>query len=65
VVKMEEQIGRRLKRGECVHHIDENKLNNDLSNLALMTVSAHAKLHRIMDAQRGKVRERDKNGRFS
>ena len=65
VIKMEEMIGRRIKRGECVHHIDENKINNDLSNLALMTVSAHAKLHRIMDTQKGNVRERDEHGRFS
>ena len=65
LVVMEEHIGRKIKRGECVHHIDENKLNNCLDNLALMTLSAHAKLHRMMDAQRGIVRERDENGRFS
>ncbi len=29
-----------------VHHIDRNKLNNDLSNLLAITASAHIKLHR-------------------
>lgn len=28
-----------------VHHIDGNKTNNELSNLALMTNSAHSRLH--------------------
>ena len=29
-----------------VHHIDENKLNNSLDNLALTTAAGHRKLHR-------------------
>lgn len=36
-----------IPKGFVVHHIDMNPLNNDISNLALMTVSAHAKLHSI------------------
>ena len=28
-----------------VHHIDENKMNNDLSNLILLCRSCHMKLH--------------------
>jgi hypothetical protein len=28
-----------------VHHIDENPLNNDINNLALVTSTAHGKLH--------------------
>ena len=65
VVAMEEMIGRKLKPNECVHHIDECKTNNEISNLALMTRSAHAKLHRMLDAERGIIRERNENGRFS
>jgi len=65
VVEMESVIGRRITKGECVHHIDECKTNNHISNLALMTVSAHARLHRHLDAIRGETRERDENGRFS
>lgn len=45
VVLMEGIIGRKLYLNECVHHKDEDKLNNDASNLMLMTKSAHAQLH--------------------
>lgn len=38
-------IGRKLNPDECVHHIDRNKENNSLSNLRLMTLSEHARLH--------------------
>lgn len=36
-----------LPKGYVVHHIDRNKHNNDISNLALMSLSAHGKLHSI------------------
>ena len=52
VVLMEEHIGRRLKRHECVHHVDRNRQNNDLTrNLRLMTRAAHAALHRREDGR--------------
>lgn len=34
-----------IPRGMIVHHIDENPSNNDISNLILLTASAHIKLH--------------------
>lgn len=46
---MGEHIGRPLRDGECVHHIDRDRTNNNLSNLRLMTASDHAKLHAIED----------------
>lgn len=42
-------IKRPLRENECVHHIDRDKSNNDLSNLMLLTNSEHAKLHAIED----------------
>jgi len=43
---MEKHLGRYLKPEERVHHIDENKLNNILSNLMLFpNQSAHTKHH--------------------
>lgn len=61
VVAMEKAIGRRINRNECVHHIDENKRNNSIENLRLMTRAEHARLHAIENANK---RERDSNGRF-
>jgi len=45
VFVMETHLGRRIEKGEVVHHIDGNKRNNDLSNLYLTTVAEHNKLH--------------------
>lgn len=66
VVLMEKRIGRRLLSDECVHHIDGDKLNNKENNLALLTISGHARLHRFEDALSGNIREREResNGRF-
>jgi hypothetical protein len=42
---MEIHLGRRLEKGEVVHHIDGNKRNNELENLYLTSVEEHNKLH--------------------
>ena len=39
-----------------VHHIDDNPLNNDLSNLILVTRSEHSKLHKDDRKKYKKVR---------
>ena len=42
----EQMLGRSLKPDEVVHHIDENKRNNDPSNLMVFATQAdHAKWH--------------------
>lgn len=46
VVIVERRIGRRLLPDEIVHHIDGDRANNNIDNLALMTRAAHARLHR-------------------
>ena len=45
-VVMENKLGRILLPDEIVHHIDEDKSNNNESNLMVLSVSDHAKLHR-------------------
>lgn len=42
---MEQSLGRKLVKGEEVHHINGNKQNNDISNLILLSKSEHSKLH--------------------
>ena len=42
---LEQSIGRKLSSKEVVHHRDGNKLNNELSNLELMTRAQHAIHH--------------------
>lgn len=50
VYVMSESIGRKLDKGECVHHVDRDRTNNRLSNLRLMTISEHSLLHSIEDS---------------
>jgi hypothetical protein len=63
-VIIERRIGRRLLPDEVVHHIDGDKENNDESNLALMTVSAHSRIHRIQENNVA-PRTRQNDGRFA
>lgn len=44
-VVAEEMLGRKLKRGEIVHHRDGNKRNNSPGNLEVMTQSQHMRIH--------------------
>jgi hypothetical protein len=60
-VAMEEHIGRRLLPNEVVHHIDDVKTNNDISNLKLMTRSEHASHHALENYP---LRKKSKNGQF-
>ena len=36
-----------IPKGFCVHHINGDKKDNDISNLALLNISAHSKLHSL------------------
>lgn len=44
-VVAEQMLGRPLKEGEIVHHIDGNRRNNTPENLKVMTQSEHIKEH--------------------
>ena len=44
-ILMEEKLGRPLEPNEDVHHIDGNKLNNNLDNLAIVMHGEHQKQH--------------------
>ena len=35
----------KIPEGFIVHHIDENKKNDDINNLALITITAHNRIH--------------------
>lgn len=39
------KYGRKLRSDEVVHHIDGNKLNNDISNLEVLSRSEHNRIH--------------------
>ena len=42
---MEQYLGRKLERNEVVHHKNRNRQDNRISNLQVMTVTEHLKLH--------------------
>lgn len=44
-VVMERKLGRKLCKGEVVHHIDGNAHNNHPDNLMVTTQSEHARAH--------------------
>ncbi len=42
----EKMVGRKLKKGEIVHHKDENKQNNSPNNLEVLNESQHRFIHK-------------------
>ncbi len=46
VLLMEQALGRKLTADEVVHHLNENKKDNRLENLTVMTRAEHTILHR-------------------
>lgn len=55
-----------LSQDYTVHHIDENKLNNKLENLQVMTKKEHSKIHALKRAKKmcKKVDKFDLNGKY-
>ena len=48
-IVMELHLGRRLKEGEVIHHIDGDKTNNNLNNLFLTDKKNHRDLHHSIE----------------
>lgn len=46
-VKMEQKLGRRLRRTEIVHHKNENKQDNRHNNMVVMPLSDHTRKHKL------------------
>ncbi len=51
---MERELGRKLETDEIVHHIDGNRTNNEISNLAVMAWGEHSSVHRKQEIASGK-----------
>lgn len=45
-VIMEKELNRKLTEDEIVHHIDGNPENNEVSNLQVMTLKEHSRMHK-------------------
>jgi len=50
VLVAEKMIGRKLLRNEVVHHINGIKLDNQETNLIVLTRAQHRKLHAQLEA---------------
>lgn len=64
-IVMERFIGRKLKTTECVHHIDEDTLNNSPSNLQIVSHSEHQKIHvkrKLTERDVKEIRKQAKSG---
>lgn len=48
---MSKHLGRPLLSSEHIHHKDGNKLNNDISNLEIITLEEHSRLHSLLNPQ--------------
>lgn len=54
-VKAEQILGRKLRTDEVVHHIDNNPLNNENTNLIICSRDYHTFIHHRMEEEYGKV----------
>ena len=56
----ERKLGRPLKKGEVVHHIDGNRRNNDPNNLMILPSQAeHCRIHGFLKRKDGDANDSD------
>ena len=58
----ENSIGRKLAKGEVVHHIDVDSQNNEPNNLAVVSKSEHTKIHNQLKWNNPSIRKRIEDG---
>lgn len=56
-VVVERTLGRCLRRGEYVHHIDEDRTNNEPDNLVVVNAAQHRRIHNHYERIRREARE--------